>query len=169
MSYIDETWLRTAYQAMRATLDVDSKTKEQMVQFLLDEGFWDKEKLTWEAAIARFNSCLNPNKSEFFKLGEFWALMSRFGRHHLFHAMADDFGFEVRLKPTEERHQELLERFVNAADRLEQDLASARAGLARLQAAPPAQRQLVHPGQKVHFSAGDGFDNRTAVQRMGCP
>lgn len=114
MTWTTEAWLREALGALRRTLDVDARTKNEMVQFLLDEGFWDKEKLsTWESAIAKFNSCLNPSKSEFFKVGELWALSKRFGRHDLFLAMAADLGYEVRRLPTEERQQELLEQLAH--------------------------------------------------------
>lgn len=92
MTWTTEAWLREALGALKRTLDVDARSKNEMVQFLLDEGFWDKVKLsTWESAIAKFNSCLNPNKSEFFKVGELWALSKRFGRHDLFLAMAIRF------------------------------------------------------------------------------
>lgn len=167
MAFIEETWLRNALQALRATFDVDDKTKQQMVQFLLDQGFWDAERLNWPSAVARFNSCLNPNKSEYFKTGEVWALMSRFGRHQLFHAMAEDLGYEVRSKPTEERRQELLERIATSSERLEQEIAAARAGLDRMTTAAPQPPVLLHPGQKGHFSQGDGV--QSPVARMGCP
>lgn len=167
MAFIDDTWLRTAFTSLRATFDVDQKTKGQMVQFLLDEGFWQQDKLTWDAAIARFNGCLNPNKAEFFKMGEIWALMSRFGRHELFHAMAADLGYELRVMPTEERRQQLLERIANSTERLETEIGSARAALERLAVNPPPPLQVVQPGQKAHFSvAGEGL---SAVERVGCP
>ena len=169
MAFINENWLESALGAMRATFDVDTKTKTLMVQFLLDEGFWDSERLTWEAAIARFNSCLNPNKSEFFKMGEIWALMSRFGRHQLFHAMAEDLGYELRIIPTEERRQLLLERIATCSERFETEFAAARSGLERLTNTLPAAVPRIHPGQKAHFSVGDSVDSRTPVERMGCP
>ncbi len=110
MAWTTEAWLREALGALKRSLDVDPRTKNEMVQFLLDEGFWDKEKLSnWDSAIAKFNSCLNPNKAEFFKIGEVWALAKRFGRHELFLAMAHDLGYEVRRVPSAERHQQLLE------------------------------------------------------------
>ncbi len=84
MPWIDETWLQDALAALKATCDVDAHTRNAMIQFLLDNGFWDQEKLKdWTSAVAKFNSCLNPNKAEFFKIGELWALMRRFGRHQL--------------------------------------------------------------------------------------
>lgn len=80
-------------------LAADGHQRKVMIQFLFDEGFWDAEKLTWDAAIARWNDNLNPGKSAFWKNSELWALMSRFGRHHLFLAMADDLGYECAAGP----------------------------------------------------------------------
>ncbi|MGH8028032.1 MAG: hypothetical protein ACREO0_15035, partial [Pseudoxanthomonas sp.] len=167
-AYIDETWLQDALGALHATFkDVDDKMKTQMVQFLLDEGFWDAEKLDFPSAIARFNACCNPNKAEFFKMGEIWALMRRFNRHQLFHAMAHDLGYELRVIPTEERRQQLLQQLVDHTERLEYQLTAGRAAMERLMAAPVPGVKLVHAGQKVHFSMVDG--QPTVVQRVGCP
>jgi hypothetical protein len=138
MAWTDEVWLRSAFEALRTTFDVDRHLKKEMVQFLLDEGFWDKDRLEWDSAIARFNGCLNPNKSDFFKVGEVWALMRRFGRHELFLAMAEDLGYDVRIRPTEERRQQLLERIAESMERNEQTVASARADLARLDVQVPS-------------------------------
>lgn len=167
MAFIDDTWLRNAFMALRSTFDVDNKTKALMVQFLFDEGFWQADRLSWDAAIARFNACLNPNKTEYFKMGEIWALMARFGRHELFLAMAEDLGYELRVKPTEERRQELLERIANSTERLEAEIGSARAALERLTINPPPPLQVLHPGQKARFS--HGAEGLNAVQRVGCP
>ena len=115
MRWIDETWLHDALAALKATCDVDAHTRNEMIQFLLDNGFWDQEKLKdWASAVAKFNSCLNPNKAEFFKIGELWALMRRFGRHQLFLAMAADLGYEVRPIPTEHRRQALMQQLLDA-------------------------------------------------------
>lgn len=172
MAWTTEAWLREALAALKRTLDVDARTKNQMVQFLLDEGFWDKEKISsWESAIAKFNSCLNPNKSEFFKVGELWALSKRFGRHDLFLAMAADLGYEVRRVPTAERQQQLLEDLVQLhAQHLEQ-VDRINSQLAQLQAAPstsPAPPLL--PGQRPQFSLeGTGAADHSVVAREGCP
>lgn len=130
MSWIDETWAARAYGALREMLDVEPRLRRDMIQFLLDEGFWDSS-LKWDSAVARFNSCLSPNKSEFFKVGEIWALMKRFGRHQLFLLMAEDLGYEVRPRATEERRQALLERLIEAAENCSHQLEEARAELAR--------------------------------------
>lgn len=132
MSWLDDSWAEMAYAALVETLKVDKHLQKEMIQFLLDEGFWDESKLTWVAAVARFNGCLNRNKAEFFKLGELWALMKRFGRHQFFLAMAEDLGYECRRKPTEERQQELLERANESIERYETELNAFRAELARL-------------------------------------
>lgn len=151
MPWIDESWLRSAFHALEATLKVDPRLKRDMIQFLFDEGFWNPETLEWSSAEARFNGCLNPNKSDFFKIGEAWALMKRFGRHELFLAMADDLGYEVRRKPTEERRLELLERIALATERCETACTTASAELIRLERADdPKVTRL--PGPKPHFS-----------------
>ncbi|NUS37625.1 MAG: hypothetical protein HOQ02_01170 [Lysobacter sp.] len=154
MPWFDEAWLRRAFEALKETLDADPRLKRDMIQFLLDEGFWDTEKLKWDSAVARFNGCLNPNKDDFFKLGEAWALMKRFGRHQLFLAMAEDLGYEVRRRPTEERRQELLERIAVAAEKCERTMAEVHGDLARLEgpvstaASIPTQGN----GQRMQFS-----------------
>lgn len=157
MAWIDDAWVRKAFDALRDTLDVDRHLKKQMIEFLLEEGFWDSSKLDWDSAVARFNSCLNPSKDVYFKLGELWALMKRFGRHQLFLAMADDLGYDVRLRSTEERRQQLLERIALALESCEQVTAETTAELARLTAdghAAPAVAQLVPLSQRPRFSRG---------------
>lgn len=130
--WIDAAWSARGLAALRAMLDVDDHTRRKMVQFLFDEGFWDPEKLTWDAAIARWNDCKNPGKSAFFKLGELWALALRFERHQLFLAMADNLGYEVRRIPTPERQQQLVTRLTAAMTQCEATLSSCRAELARI-------------------------------------
>lgn len=116
--WLDDAWFDSTFQSMLDMLKVDARQRREMIQFLFDEGFWDQEKLTWPAAETRFNACLNRTKADAtFKIGEIWALMKRFGRHHFFLAMADDLGYEVRRKPTEERQQELLARILEATER----------------------------------------------------
>lgn len=152
MPWIDETWLRRAFEALQSTLKVDNHLRRQMIQFLYDEGFWDVEKLTWAAAEARFNGCLNPNKADFFKIGEAWALMKRFGRHELFLAMADDLGYEVRRRPTEERRLELLERIAIANELCAVASTAAAAELARLDAARVPTGAPATAGSRPNFS-----------------
>lgn len=169
MSYIDDTWARQAFQALRQTLDVDDHTRKEMIQFLMDEGFWDAS-LAWPTAVARWNSCLNPTKSEFFKLGELWALMRRFRRHDLFLAMANDLGFEVRERPTEERRQQLLEQLVRVEGDLLYEIQTARAQLERLDAGQGDAGSRPPPGGGVRrFSSNPDGMPRTAVERVGCP
>lgn len=145
--WLDADWQERGLQALRDTLDVDPRVRKAMVQFLFDEGFWDEQHLTWAAAIARWNDCLNPGKPSFFKLGELWALMSRFGRHQLFLAMADDLGYEVRRKATEERQQALLERLTTTMERMEREVDDTRAQLARLQAPSTPRLVTMHDDQ----------------------
>ena len=170
MAWIDETWLRGAFNAMQDTLKVDDRTRNEMIQFLLDEGFWKAETLkTHDAQIARWNACLNPNKSEFFKVGEVWALMARFGRHDLFLRMADDLGYEVRAIPTPERQQRALDRIADAVEACQIECANARSALDRMGLPQPGARR----GPVGHFSQPDepslGSVPATAVERIGCP
>jgi hypothetical protein len=138
MSWIDERWLQSAFDSMRRTFyEIDPQLKREMIQFLLDEGFWDAQKLTWDAAVARFNACLNPNKADtFFKLGEIWALMKRFERFDLLIAMADDLGFDLAPRPTEARRQQLLLRIAEATEKCTAAVEGARAELDRLADVP---------------------------------
>ncbi|WP_333676775.1 hypothetical protein [Dyella sp.] len=130
--WLDTEWQQHGLDALRATLDVDTRQRNEMIQFLMDEGFWDAEKLSWDGAIARWNDCLNPGKNSFFKIGELWALTKRFGRHDLFLAMAEDLGYEVRLRPTEERRQALVAQLVDVLKRNEAAISAARSELSRL-------------------------------------
>lgn len=120
-TWLDPTWMQMGIDALREALSVEPRMKRDMIQFLIDEGFWESSKAdeakAWDAAQTRFNHCLNPSRPEFFKLSELWALSKRFGRHQFFLAMAHDLGYEVRLRPTEERRQELLERVALAYER----------------------------------------------------
>lgn len=131
--FLDEGWFEDAYRALTDTLRVDARGKRDMIQFLLDEGFWDAEKLSWPAAEARFNACLNRHKGDaHFKLGELCALMVRFDRHQFFLWQADMLGYEVRRKASLERVQELAERALDLQERQEAETAALRAELQRL-------------------------------------
>jgi hypothetical protein len=154
---LDPTWMQRGWEALRDTLTVDDATKREMIQFLLDEGFWDRKRLTKAAAVARWNACMNPGKPEFFKLAEVWALMKRFRRFELLHAIVEDLCFE-RLKPkaTEARRQELLERIAEVEGSLLTLLSAARAELDALDATPAPARlhPAIYDGRGM-FSQGD--------------
>ena len=170
MAFIDETWLRKAHQALKATFEVDSNTRRDMIQFLFDEGFWDPGTLNWDSAVARFNDCNNPTKTQFWKVGEVWALMMRFERYELFQAMADSFGFEVRAIPTESRRIALLERLVANQERFDATQQELRSDLERLCSAPLEPRLPSLPGRRPQFSKMDvASSESTAVARVGCP
>lgn len=173
MAWTTQAWLRDALAALKRTLDVDARTKNEMVQFLLDEGFWDKEKLTtWDSAIAKFNSCLNPNKSEFFKVGELWALSKRFGRHDLFLAMAQDLGYDVRRVPTTERHQQLLEELVNLQARHNDQVERIGTQLSQLPAAgqSASAASVMARGELPRFCADSEWGAETSPAALhGCP
>lgn len=164
MKFIDETWLRRAHQALKTTLDVDPKTKQQMIQFLFDQGFWDPTSLSWDAAQARFNDNGNPTKPSFWKIGEVWALMVRFERYELLAAMAESTGHELRAVPTEERRQRLLAQCNRQLEDLQVQLSQTASELARLNEMPVERPLTALPGTRPNFSlAGD------AVSREGCP
>lgn len=110
--WVDPTWVQRALNALKEDFDVHPDLKAQMVQFLFDSGLWDAKRLTWEAGISRFNGCLNPGRPEHFKLIEVLAMARRFERFAMFRMQADDYGFELRRRPSEERRQELLEQLV---------------------------------------------------------
>lgn len=114
----DSVWVQRGLDALKATLDVDPVLKQQMIDFLLDEGFWDRRRLSDAAARTKFNACLNPGKPDFFKLSEIWALMKRFRRYELLFAMCEDMGFERPVQiPPRARRAELL-RQLQAIDQL---------------------------------------------------
>lgn len=143
MFHVDEVWMQRGLDALDEMFRVSDATKRDMIQFLFDEGFWDKGRLSWAAAVARFNDCLNPNKPQFFKISELWALMKAFRRHGLLHAIADDLGYQaLRQMPTEERRQALLERIAAGQEALAALLAHAHAELADLDTKPVVR---VHP------------------------
>jgi hypothetical protein len=130
--WIDAAWSARGLAALHAMLDVDDHTRKAMIQFLFDEGFWDAHRLTWDAAVSKWNDGKNPSKPGFFKFGELWALALRFDRHQLFLAVMEDLAYEVRRTPTEERRQLLLERMTAAVESCEQTLNTTRTELARL-------------------------------------
>ncbi|CAM5589895.1 hypothetical protein [Rhodanobacter lindaniclasticus] len=151
----DATWSRRGLAALHAMLDVDDRTRRDMIQFLFDEGFWDAHRLTWDAAVARWNDGKNPSKTTFFKVGELWALALRFERHQLFLAVMESLGYTVRRTPTEERRQALLEQMVDAMTRCEQTLEASRAELARLGAPETCREVPAVYGDPVRFSRDD--------------
>lgn len=126
---MDAQWMQRGLDALRQTLDVDDATKRDMIEYLFDSGLWDRQHLSWTAAVARFNGCLNPGKKEFFKLAEVWALMKHFGRYTLLVAIADDLGFKpLEFMPSAEREQAMMES-------LTAKLTGLQAEMSRLQAA----------------------------------
>lgn len=158
MFHVDEVWMQRGLDALEDVFRVDDATKRDMIEYLFDAGFWNRDKLKWEAAVARFNDCLNPNKTQFFKVSEVWALMKAFGRDGLLHAMVEDLGYKPLHKlATEERRQELLERIATAEERMLFEVRAAKHELAELETAPVRVR--VHPA--IHegrggFSVADG-------------
>lgn len=153
--FLEQEFFDGAYEALRETLRVESAMKREMIQFLQDEGFWDAD-VKWTSAEARFNACVSRTKGEFFKVSELWALMKRFGRHHLFLAMAEDLGYEVRRRTDLERVQLLLEDVLEKLDERDASTASLRAMLQnvvveKIDGAPAGAR----PGRQKFSRAAD--------------
>lgn len=113
--HVEDAFFSNAFEALQETISSDRHVRKEMIQFLLDEGFWPAD-MKWDSATARFNACLNPSKPEYFKISELWALMRRFDRHHLFLAMAEDLGYEVRRRTDLERVQLLYEEILARLD-----------------------------------------------------
>ena len=158
MTWIDDQWFDSARAAMAEMFAVDPSTKSQMIQFLLDEGFWDSERLSWDAAVTRFNACLNPNKRDaHFKISEVWAIAKRFERPHLFIAIVQDLGYDVIQIPTEARRQQLLERIARASEECTRVIAAASAELERLPSHGAAQSTKTRSGTGLRplFSKAD--------------
>ncbi len=129
---ISQLWDEMGQRALNDTFDRSPERKKEMVQFLFDNGFWSEDKLDWKSALSRFNDCLNPRKPYYFKIGEAWALMKRFGNHDLFLAMAADLGYEVRAIPTEERRMALMEKVQRSLESHEEAMRNLSAELALL-------------------------------------
>jgi len=165
MTYIDDVWLRRAHQTLAALFDVDDRTRNEMIQFLFDEGFWDPAKLSHENAITRWRANLNPTKGEFWKISEVWALSMRFRRPQLLQAFAGSMGYELREIPTEERRQALLQRAVDLLEGLDAARAELQADMQRLAAPPPKEHLVTPPGTRPQFSIAPP----TAVERIGAP
>lgn len=156
MGFLDVSWHQRGLDALKETLDVDARGKQQMIEFLFDEGFWDRETLSHKAALARFNAALNPAQPGFFKTSELWALMKRFQRFALLQAMVEDMGFALMPLPTEARRQDLMLRLAEALERNTTAMDAARAELERIDATPPPRPAT--PG--IH-GAGPKFDMRS--------
>lgn len=163
MSFIDETWIEAAYVALEETLRVDKHVRKQMIEYLVEEGFWSRD-MDWDKLEAKWSANINRNRSEFFKVGELWALMRRFGRHHFFLALAQDLGYYCVPMPTEARKQALLERLAAAEERAANEIAAARAELQRLEAQEQGKDPQRRPGAMPMFCLP-----KTAVEAQGCP
>lgn len=143
--WLNPAWLQRALDAMRTMLlHVEPDLRREMIDFLLEVGFWDRSKIsTFANAETRWLACLNPGSQSYFKVVELWALMKRFGRHQLFQAMGDDLGYELRLRPTEERRQLLLEQLRTDVQVAAMALVRATDELAKLD--PEARPLRMHP------------------------
>jgi hypothetical protein len=160
-SWLTEQWFQRMLNALKETLDVSEELKSEMIEFLFEAGFWDRAKLTFPAAVARFNACLNPGKrGEFFKAAEILALMKRFGRHQFFIEQAEFLGYRVERIATDELRIREISRLADALERhnalnarVAHDVEEARALLHQLDTIGGKTR--IHPA----FREGSGsFD-----------
>lgn len=156
MQWFDESWLRNAYDALKAMFDVEPHVKTAMIQFLFDEGFWDKESLTWDAAVARYDANKNPNKTAKWSPGELLALAIRFNRPQFFIMANDELGLETRQKATEERRQDLQQRHVKALERFNREQGGYGAAMARLDAPEDPKRPIPLTVRRPQFQMLDG-------------
>lgn len=79
--WLTPAWFDRAHKAlMRDFGDVPDGLRKQMVAWLLANGFWDRERLTWDSAMQRFADCLHPGKHQKFGLLEILALATAFDR-----------------------------------------------------------------------------------------
>ncbi|GAA0721510.1 hypothetical protein [Dokdonella soli] len=146
----DLAWLVAAAKALKATLP--QAEKKAFIALMFEAGFWDSEKLTWDAAVSRLNECLRNDGAsrQFLKVSELWAWMRSSGHHALFRAMADDLGYRVERLPTEQRIADLLERI----DRKLTKAADAQVDAAALR---DAVERLLHPAQPPREGAPTRF------------
>lgn len=142
-TWLDATWMQSGVDALREALDVSPALKTRMVTWLLESGLWDKEKLSYDAAMARFNACLNPSRSEFFKISEVVALSIAFERPQFLLWMAARMGFEVRRLSTIEQQNGILERLAKGIEDHNHLVAECQSDLRRLGAPMPAMP--IHP------------------------
>lgn len=146
----DAVWVQRGLDALKATLDVDPVLKQQMIDFLLEEGFWDRRRLSDAAARTKFNACLNPGKPDFFKLSEIWALMKRFRRYELLFAMCEDMGFERPVQiPPRARRAELLRQLQAIHQQHAGQVAELERLMAQMDDEPGTDEERPH-GLRIH-------------------
>jgi len=166
--WLDAAWMQRGLDALKDTLDVSPELKKQMIEFLLSEGFWEQEKLTYEGAVNKFNGNLNPERAGHFKPSELWALARKFNRHQFFLAVMEDLGYErPRMKATEERRQELLERIADGQAAYNRLLEESAGDLRRLGSSGVALR--LNPTiaeRRGHFAMDDEETDGSAPGRF---
>ena len=150
--WLSAEWRQRCLDAMRLSMDVHDDLKREMIQFLIDEGFWDQD-LKWASAVNKFNACLRPDDPTQFSNVALWALVKRFERFDWFYAMAADLGFEVRRKSTEERKLELLERIAAAVEANNKTVGAALNDLQTLEPALVSRlHRVIKDGDRPSFS-----------------
>ncbi len=154
-SWLTPQWFQRGLNALREQMDPSPQAKRAAIEFLLDNGFWGKDGLTYESAESRYNNNLNPAKPTQFKSSEILAVGIYLGRRQYVDFQASEMSCEVRPIPTEERHQRLLEEVINSFARHNELLerVSGQMDIAKL-----APYLRVHPAfiEGGAFAHGDG-------------
>lgn len=140
-TWLNAAWMQRGLNAMKRAYDVPEKA--EMIKWLLESGMWDKEKLSWDAAVSKFNDYFNPEKPRRMPHSESLALAVQFNRPEYYLYCLEVMGYEEpRKKSTAERIQELLEKTVRL---LEQNNFNVGALLADLQRFGSFPELRVHP------------------------
>jgi hypothetical protein len=158
-TWADDRWMQDGLDKLRETLDVDAHVRNQMIEFLYESKMWDRESLTFDAAVSRWNANMNPAKPGFFKLAELVALSLAFKRFQFLAWWNEQAGFETREKPTLERQNAILERVAAALENNNEILTRADGDLRRLGSAVP--KSAVHPKFRDP-------EHRPAFRHAGC-
>lgn len=115
--WLDPSWQQRGVDALRADFDVSAQLKREMIEFLFETGLYKTDSLKFDAAVTRFNGCLNPGSQYMFKLSEVRALSRHFERFESLKLWADDTGHQPLCRvPTEARIAALLERIATALE-----------------------------------------------------
>lgn len=144
--WLTPDWFDRAHKALRRDFgDIPDALRVQMIQWLLDHGFWDRSRLTWDSAQQRWADCLHPGKHQKFGLLEVLALATAFDRT----AFASLFP----------GREEVTDRTLTTAERLSATLSQA-AGLAHELIATlgysPVRDPRMHP--RMREAAAPVFD-----------
>lgn len=153
--WLTPEWFDRAHKALRRDFgDIPDGLRVQMIQWLLDNGFWDRSRLTWDSAQQRWADCLHPGKHQKFGLLEVLALATAFNRT----AFASLFP----------GREEVTDRTLTTAERLSATLSQAAALAHELIATlgySPVRDPRMHP--RMREAAAPVFDVEPDVEPVG--